>query len=87
MSYPLILKRLSNDFNKMPTIIVKDNMFVLGCVEGDVRLIGGANYMEGHVEICFNNEWGTVCNQMWDVVDAGVVCRQLGLTLSGIYLL
>ncbi len=40
--------------------------------------MGGANHLTGRVDICFNNEWGTVCNQMWDDTDAGVVCRQLG---------
>ena len=37
------------------------------------------------MEICLNDEWGTVCDQMWDEIDAGVVCRQLGLNLAGVY--
>ena len=54
-----------------------------GCTEGEVRLAGGANSTEGRVEICLNDEWGTVCDQMWDNTDAGIVCRQLGLSSRG----
>ena len=55
----------------------------LGCTEGEVRLVGGTSYQEGRVEICLNNVWGTVCDQMWDTTDAGVVCRQLGFPSTG----
>ena len=55
----------------------------IDCTSGDVRLAGGANFTEGLVEICLNNEWGTVCDQMWDATDAAVVCRQLHLGSTG----
>ena len=35
------------------------------------------------MEICLNDDWGTVCNRMWDATDAAVVCRQLGFTATG----
>jgi deleted-in-malignant-brain-tumors protein 1 len=35
------------------------------------------------VEICLSNDWGTVCDQMWDATDAGVACRQLSLDVTG----
>ena len=57
----------------------------LGCnITGSVRLQGGSNSSEGRVEICLNNEWGTICDQMWDETDAAVVCRQLKLAHNGI---
>ena len=63
-------------------------MEVSDCTHGDVRLISGgvlARPSSGRVEVCIHEIWGTVCDNGWDELDAGVVCGQLGYLLDGKY--
>lgn len=46
--------------------------------DGDMRLADGGSSNEGRVEIYYSGQWGTVCENMWDLTDASVVCRALG---------
>ena len=62
-----------------PTVPVSDS----NCTNGSLRLVGGTTANEGRVEICYSNQWGTVCDNSFTSTDARVVCRQLGYPVIG----
>ena len=53
-------------------------MHLLNFLGLPIRLTNGTNEKEGRVEIYWNNQWSTVCDDIWDDNDATVICKQLG---------
>ena len=55
-------------------------LLVAKCENGEIQLAGGQSDMEGRVEICMDETWGTVCDDSWQDVSANIACRQLGFS-------
>uniref|UniRef100_A0A3P9MEU7 SRCR domain-containing protein n=1 Tax=Oryzias latipes TaxID=8090 RepID=A0A3P9MEU7_ORYLA len=46
--------------------------------DGTIRLVNGKNSCQGRVEIHYQGNWGTVCDDDWVLNNAMVVCQQVG---------
>ena len=61
--------------------------FLLGCDNGDILLYNGTDVTDnsdsGIVLVCYNNTYGSVCDDFWDTLDAMVVCGQLNFSTEG----
>ena len=45
---------------------------------GTLRLVDGEVEHEGRLEMYYDGQWGTICNDYWTNEDADVACKQLG---------
>ena len=74
--------RLSH-FKSISFFITAPILNPANCTDGQLRLGGTSTPRQGRVEMCYEGQWGTVCDDLWGTNDAKVACRQLGHSSYG----
>lgn len=58
-------------------MVLKHNRFLLS-----VRLVDGAAASEGRVEVKYDSNWGSICDNGFGINEATVLCKMLGYEVA-----
>ena len=47
------------------------------CASGNVRLTGSSDNSQGRVEVCVDNQWGSICDDSWSPPSTALTCKLL----------
>ena len=60
------------------------------CQDGELRIgnaeeyiVGSKLTVGGRLEMCYQDVWGTVCDDGWTIITAIIACKQLGHKMEG----
>ncbi|XP_015212610.1 deleted in malignant brain tumors 1 protein-like isoform X2 [Lepisosteus oculatus] len=69
----------ARNLKRMSLLLILGVLYLLPHGEAiNVRLVNGHNNCSGRVEVFRNGQWGTVCDDNWDINAAQVLCREVG---------
>ncbi|XP_043939045.1 scavenger receptor cysteine-rich type 1 protein M130-like [Protopterus annectens] len=68
----------SCDNSSLATLTCSSNKKVPGNFSNNVRLVGGQNSCEGHLDVFRKGSWGLMCSPTFHTKEGKVLCSQLG---------
>ena len=74
----------------MATALIEMPLYSSGQSSGDLRLVArngqtSSSLTAGRLEVYYNGQWGTVCDNQFGTAERDVACRDLGFSAGGLY--
>jgi len=73
-----------NSFFHRNALLLSGLLTLIIALDGDLRIVDGFSFdssssaSSGRLEIYYNGEWGTICDDGFGTTEANVACQQLG---------
>jgi hypothetical protein len=69
-----------NHFQDVAVVCDRTKLWSVSPYNGQIRLVEGRYVSQGKLEVYCNGQWGTVCDDLFEIDEANTVCQHLGYT-------